>query len=202
MKRIENRRLYIQLVIGVILLGILGVISNHYLQRIGIEQRTLLQVPNYEKRFNDYAQSEANKIASYLELLKEKQALQSAYLKNDRNALYKAAQPIFEHLNANGDITHFYFIKPDGEVLLRVHDQYRYCDIVDRYTFLKAKETLAPFHGLEFGLKKNYTLRVVHPWIVDGKLIGFIELGKEVDKVIDTLSDELDIEIFFAVNKS
>ena len=202
MKRIKNTSLYIQLVIGVILLAILGVISNYYVQLISIEQHTIYHIPDYEKRFDDYVDSEANKITSYLELVKEKKELQDLFKQNNRERLYEMSQPIFDHLYANSDITHFYFIKTNGEVLLRVHDQYRFSDIVKRYTFLKSKEKLAPYYGLEFGIKKNYTLRVVHPWIVDGELLGFIELGKEVDKVIDSLSDELGIEIYFAVNKS
>lgn len=202
MKRIENTGLYIQLVVGVVLLAILGVISNYYIQLISIEQHTLYNIPDYEKRFSDYTNTEADKITSYLELIKEKKHLQELFKQNNREKLYETSKLIFDHLNSNSDITHFYFIKANGEVLLRVHDKYRYSDTVERYTFLKSKENLAPFYGLEFGLKKNYTLRVVHPWIVDGKLLGFIELGKEVDKVIDSLSNELGIEIYFAVNKS
>lgn len=202
MKRIKNTSLYVQLVIGIILLAILGIISNYYVQLISIEQHTIYHIPDYEKRFDDYAESEANKITSYLELVKEKKELQNLFKQNNREKLYEMSQPIFDHLYANSDITHFYFIKTNGEVLLRVHDKYRYSDIVDRYTFLKSKEKLAPYHGLEFGIKKNYTLRVVHPWIVDGELLGFIELGKEVNKVINSLSEQLGIEIYFAVNKS
>ena len=202
MIRVENKYLYIQLVLGVMLLGLLGVISNYYFQKISLEHQTLYHVPNYEKRFDDYVKSESHKITSYLELIKEKKELQNLFKQNNRDKLYEKAKPIFEHLNKNGNITHFYFIKPNGEVLLRVHDKYRYSDIVNRYTFLKSKEQLSPFSGLEFGIKKNYTLRVVHPWIVNGETIGFVELGKEVDKVIESLSNELNIEIYFAVNKS
>ncbi|MBC8238268.1 MAG: diguanylate cyclase [Helicobacteraceae bacterium] len=202
MKKIENTTLYIQLVVGVLLLAIFGLISNYYIQLISIEQHTFYNVPDYEKRFTEYKDTEANKITSYLELLKEKKQLQSLFKESNREKLYEVSKPIFDHLNNNSDITHFYFIKPSGEVLLRVHDKYRYSDIVHRYTFIKAKENLIPYHGLEFGMKKNYTLRVVHPWIVDGELLGFIELGKEVDKVINSLSGELGIEIYFAVKKS
>lgn len=202
MKAIKNTVLYIQLVTGVLLLSVLGLISNYYIQLNSVEQHTLDHIPNYEKQFANYIDSEASKITSYLELVKDKKELQKNFKQNNRERLYELSQPIFSHLHNNDDITHFYFIKPNGEVLLRVHDKYRYSDIVKRYTFLKSKETLAPFHGLEFGLKKNYTLRVVHPLIIDEELIGFIEIGKEIDKVIDLISDQLGIEIYFAVNKS
>ena len=202
MKTIENINLYMQLFVGVILLGSLGLVSNYYFQIRSIERNALFHIPKYEKRFDEYANSEAKKIASYLELIKDRKELQDLFKSGDREKLYEAAKPIFDHLNANDDVTHFYFIKPSAEAFLRVHDKDKHSDVINRYSFLKAKETLAPFHGLEFGLKKNYTLRVVQPWIVDGELLGYLELGKEVDKVIDSLSHELGIEIYFAINKS
>jgi hypothetical protein len=94
-----------------------------------------------------------------------------------------------------------YFIKTDGTVLLRVHDSQRDKDLIDRVTFKKAKETESIFYGLEFGPKKNYTLRVVKPWIVDGNIIGYIELGKEVDKSISDISISLKSMIYIAVKK-
>ena len=202
MKKIEHTKLYLQLLISVLLLGLLSLVSSYYIQLTSIEKRTLSSIPNYEKQFDMRIASESNNISSYLEFVKEKKRLQDLFKRSDRKELYEVAKPIFEHLNANSDITHFYFIKSDGEVLLRVHDENRHSDIVNRYTFLKSKEKLTPYFGLEFGPKKNYTLRVVHPWIVDGELIGFIEIVKEIDKIIDSLSNQLGIELYFGVKKS
>jgi signal transduction histidine kinase len=202
MQKIKSAKLYIRLALIVIILGFMGVVSNYYFQKISIEKQSLSHIPNYEKRFKDYVDSEASKISSYLEFIKEKRSLQKLFIDNNNDELYKQCQGIYQHLNKNGDITHFYFIKPDGEILLRVHDKDRHSDIIKRHTFIKSKENNSTFYGLEFGLKKNYTLRIVHPWIVDGKIIGYVELGKEVDKIIESLSTQLNIEIYFAVDKS
>ena len=51
-------------------------------------------------------------------------------------------------------------------------------------------------------MKKNYTLRFVTPWIVNGEIIGYLELGKEVDKISETLTQQLGIELLYAVQKS
>ena len=92
-------------------------------------------------------------------------------------------------------LRHLYFLEKSGEVFLRAHESARYSDIVKRYTFLKAKEMQSPFYGIEFGIKKNYTLRVVHPWVVDGEVIGYLELGKEIDKLMEALASQMNIEI-------
>ncbi len=119
----------------------------------------------------------------------------------DKQELNNSIKEIYNRLNKNVNLTHMYFIKTDGSVLLRVHDYEKDSDIVKRETFKKAKELQSLYYGLEFGLKKNYTLRVVKPWFVDGKLIGYLELGKEIDKVIDDISKYLKTYIYLAVKK-
>ena len=169
--------------------------------KLGIENSAKYNVSRYYDRFDSYIEEEAYMIKSFLTLVKEKDLLKKAFQGSDKEELFKNSKELYKMLNKNNDITHFYFIKPDGKVLLRVHDFEKDSDTVNRYTFLKAKETNSTFHGIEFGLKKNYTLRVVSPWIEEGKIIGYIEIGKEIDKIIETLSRRLGIEVFFAIKK-
>ena len=44
-------------------------------------------------------------------------------------------------------------------------------------------------------------LRTVHPWWVDGRLIGYIELGEEIEHITPKLGEQLDAEIILTVNK-
>ena len=120
---------------------------------------------------------------------------------SDKEELYNLVKDTYLQLNENVNLTHMYFIKTDGTVLLRVHQYDRDSDIVERMTFKKAQEFQSIYYGLEFGLLKNYTLRVVKPWYYDGRLIGYIELGKEIDKVISELSKHLQTHVYLAVNK-
>ena len=195
-------KIYLLLAGVIIILGFVSVGSSYYFQKLNIETNTQNRIINYHSRLKTYVNEEAYMMESFLKLIQEKEDLQSLFINSNKQQLFNSAIPTFKHLNQSCNITHFYFIKPDGKILLRVHDYNRDGDIVERYTFLKAKATQETFYGIEFGLKKNYTLRVVSPWIVDGKLIGYIELGKEVDKISETLSQQLGMEIFYAVNKN
>ncbi|MDX9742322.1 MAG: PAS domain S-box protein [Arcobacteraceae bacterium] len=195
-------KIYLLLVGMILFLGIGSIGINYYLQKQNLQFNTENQIANYHQRFQTYIDEEASMMESYLKLIEEKQNLQSLFAKSNKKELFEACEPIFQHLNKNADITHFYFIKPDGKILLRVHDFEKDSDIVNRYTFLKAKEKNGLFYGIEFGMKKNYTLRVVTPWIVNGEIIGYLELGKEVDKISETLTQQLGIELLYAVNKS
>ncbi len=195
-------KMYLFLVAVIIGLGLIGTISTYYLQKNNIEKYANTNVIIYNQRFDTYIDEEAHIMESYLKLIEDKKELRSAFIKSDKTELFKKTESILKHLKSNNEITHFYFIKPDGKILLRVHDENKSNDIVNRYTFLKAKQTNKSFYGVEFGIKKNYTLRLVLPWIVDGKTIGYLELGKEIDKISETLSKQKGIEIFYAIQKS
>ena len=173
----------------------------YWLKKSSLQNNANNSVSNYFTQFESHIDKEALLIKSFLQLVSMKEHVSVSFIESNKKELYNNTKEIYQNLNKNNDITHFYFIKPNGEVFLRVHDFKRDSDIINRYTFLKAKETSTVFSGLEFGMKKNYTLRVVYPWIVEGKLIGYIEIGKEIDKIMETLSSQLGIEVAIAVAK-
>jgi diguanylate cyclase (GGDEF)-like protein/PAS domain S-box-containing protein len=186
----------------IISLSLIGVISNYFFQKNSIKSQASQKIIDYKFRFDSYLDKESHEIESFLEFIKRDKEFQQLFINQNKKELFDKANLFYKNLNQNSDITHFYFLKNSGEVFLRVHDYHRDGDIVKRYTFIKAKEYNRLYSGIEFGVKKNYTLRVVVPWVVDGKIIGYIELGKEIDKIIKTLSKNLNIEIFFGVFKN
>jgi len=197
----ENKYAFFILSITVIFLSVLGLISNYIIQLQSIENKTSKAIPKYTKEFNKFIDSQANMISSVLELVKEKDEFNAPFLNDKKDKLYHLSKPLYDNLHKNNNITHFYFLDPNAQVKLRVHDPKRHSDIIDRYTFVQSQKKQMPFYGLEFGIKKNYTLRVVHPWFVDQKLIGYIEIGKEIDKITKTIGEQLNIEVYYAVNK-
>lgn len=84
-------------------------------------------------------------------------------------------------------VTHFYFSDPNRICLLRVHAPERRGDRLDRFTALEAQRTGKTASGIELGPLGTFTLRVVQPVLCDGQLIGYVELGKEIQDVLDTL---------------
>lgn len=150
---------------------------------------------------NEKVASEAAILGEYITFIQNMDDVTKKFAALDKKGINDSLKEIFERLNKNVNLTHMYFIKPDGRVLLRVHDYEKDNDLIERTTFKKAQESNSLYYGLEFGLKKNYTLRVVKPWYKDGKLIGYLELGKEIDIIIDELSKLLKTHIYMAVKK-
>lgn len=193
--------LYLPLVIVTILMALLTVVAVIYTQENFIHKSKESISRQFTDDLNKKVSTEANIISEYIDFIQNKDEITKLFLAQNKEELNYSIKKIYTRLNRNVDLTHMYFIKTDGRVLLRVHDYGRDQDIIDRVTFKKAKEKESLFYGLEFGPKKNYTLRVVKPWIDDGKIIGYIELGKEIDKIIDEISISLKSMIYIAVKK-
>ena len=114
-----------------------------------------------------------------------------------------ATAPIFEDLKREYGVTHFYFSGPDRVNLLRVHAPDRYGDTIDRYTTLQAERGGAAAHGVELGPLGLFTLRLVVPWREQqtGRLLGYVELGMEVDHVIEHIRNVLGVDLYVLVDK-
>lgn len=201
-KNIVDNRLFIVLVFLVLSLLILGTTINYLLQRQSIQQNTSNYITNYEDYFDKTLIYEINIIHDNLDFLRENQKIINFFLSKDKKGLYENLKPIYDKLNNEIDITHLYFIDKESKVFLRVHDYEKDNDIIDRYTLKKAIRTDHITYGLEFGIKKNFTLRLVHPWYVNNKLIGYIEMGKEIDKIINQLENQMNLNMIFAIDKS
>jgi len=114
------------------------------------------------------------------------EALLAPFAAGNRDALLAAAGPVFGEIRRNNNITHMYFIAPDGKVLLRVHKPEQEGDLLKRATFLRAKETKEPASGLEMG-KNFFSLRSVRPVSFQGRALGFMEIAEEIDHVFQQM---------------
>ncbi|MBF0097103.1 MAG: methyl-accepting chemotaxis protein [Magnetococcales bacterium] len=113
--------------------------------------------------------------------LTRKTELLRLFAARDLDGLRSEAKPIFDELKSQFRITHMYFITLEGTVFLRAHGEKR-GDTLNRVTYKQAASTLRPASGIEMG-NKFFSLRSVHPISLDGKQIGYLELGQEIDHI-------------------
>ncbi|MDD5401594.1 MAG: diguanylate cyclase [Sulfurimonas sp.] len=201
MSHIYRLNLYIPIILAVFIMSLFTVFAIIYAQENSIHESKKNTPALFTKYLNEKVDSEAAVLGEYIDFIQNMKNVTEQFKASNKQELNNSIKEIYDRLNKNINLTHMYFIKPDGTVLLRTHDYEKDSDIVERTTFKKAQELQSIYYGLEFGLKKNYTLRVVKPWYVDGKLIGYLELGKEIDKVIDDISGFLETHIYLAVKK-
>jgi len=140
-------------------------------------------------------ESDARAIRTVMSTLRHDDKFTALFASYDREAILEYTQPMFEAFRQNYNITHFYFTKPDRVNLLRVHAPQRYGDLINRITTLRAERTDNISYGIELGILGTLTLRIVSPWHEPetGKLIGYIEIGIEIDHVVEQLKQVLNL---------
>ena len=175
-------------------------VAGYFLEEHHFQQTVLHELKTVEKLFEHQGELHSTELQSLIGHYAAEQTLQEAFLSQSRQKLYKAARPYFQAI-LEQDISHFYFINLDKTCFLRVHNPERHSDLIDRYTTHEASRTGRVSSGLEMGPYGTFTLRVVQPWLVNGKLVGYIELGRDIKNLTKHLQDILDMELWFLVSK-
>jgi hypothetical protein len=132
--------------------------------------------------------AEVEKLSAALEVLAADPALAEAFARRDRPRLLRLASPIFGALRDRHGVTHWYFHEPEPArtCFLRVHAPSLHGDLIERPTFAQAVARQAEASGKELG-RTAFALRVVRPWARGGKLLGYLELGEEIDAFLERL---------------
>ncbi len=120
-------------------------------------------------------------LSAELDRLAADPAFVGPFVARDRAKLVAATRPVFQRLEAEKMITHWYFIEPEPSrtCFLRVHAPEKFGDRIDRATLDQAIRTQKMGAGKELGATA-FALRVVKPIRVKGQVVGYMELGEEI----------------------
>ena len=141
------------------------------------------------------------KLGAALEVILRDEQLQAALHAKDRNALLKRSAPLFKHLHDQYGITHFYFEDAARVNILRVHQPERHGDTINRFTTLAAEKTGKTAVGVELGPIGTFTLRAVAPLHDHSGLIGYVELGEEIEGVLRSIKDIVGTDNLLVIDK-
>lgn len=194
------QKLFLPFIFGTFFIGIVSIATLLYVQQSNYDYLLEEKLKVTKNIYYTSLEEDAKVIDGLVNILQSDLKLIDYYKTNDREKIAKYTQKLYEEFNIDFDITHFYIIAPDKRVFYRAHVPDRYGDTVNRFTLNRVVESQKPFNGIEFGLFKQFTLRVVHPWIVDGKLLGYLELGKEIDHVASRISKYINSDLFFTID--
>lgn len=150
--------------------------------------------------FYNIEDNDIKMLSSTLEALLTNNELRNVYLSNNREDLYNYGQPIFSKLKDEFGITHFYIHSPNGINIIRFHNKDQFGDKITRKTFEEAVQNKGFGRGLELG-KTAFALRVVHPYYNGTDLIGYIELGEEIDNFLNIMKKQTGNEFGMFIKK-
>jgi PAS domain S-box-containing protein len=187
---------------AILLLTASFVVSICLLQEGQVRRKAAMQVGEVEQLFLTELDSDARMLHGIADLLAEDECLQQAWQLRDPNELLARSQPVFERLRARYGVTHFYFHDLDRKCFLRVHQPQRRGDPIDRFTLAEAAAGNQSAQGIELGPLGTFALRVVHPWLIEGACVGYIELGEEIGHLTKKVKRVLGQDLVFLVHKS
>lgn len=146
-------------------------------------------------------QRRGNKLGAALEFVRHDESLRAALRAKNRDALMQRTGPLFEQLRARYHITHFYFTDAARVNLLRVHQPERFGDTINRNTTLAAEKTGETSIGAELGPLGTFTLRAVAPLSDNNERIGYVELGAEIEDILEDLQRVIGVDHVLLIDK-
>ena len=182
---------------GLILFGV-------YQYQQGVEASNLEM-----QRVTERADGEWNRlIASDVQMLKAQidhistdPAMLKAWQEHDLISLTALSQPVSEKLKSDYKITHFYFVEPNRSVFLRAYTPSKVGGVIDRHTMLTAAKTGEDTWGVELGSQGTFTLRYIRPVKLNGTVVGYLELGEEINRLAIGISSDLNVDTITVIRK-
>ncbi len=153
------------------------------------------------KLFVQKLDKDTNLMMATMRTMMTNQSIEQAFLNLDRKALSRQLGPLFASLRDQHRITHLYLTGPDLINLYRFHSPNEFGDKIDRLTTVKARDMQVAVHGLELGALGTLTLRLVMPWQRDGHVVGYLEIGEEIEHLISEIRESLSVDMLVLVDK-
>jgi signal transduction histidine kinase len=194
--------LFIPLIIIFTIAAALSIYTLYKLQQSQITDETLRLTTEYHKFKNFFVSKEIEYYQNIIDTLMQDKTIITHFKNNNQEALLSYSKQLHHKYIQSHNISHFYFIKPDKKVFLRVHRPSDFGDTINRFTLNQAEQSLSMQSGIEIGTFKNFTLRVVAPWIIENKLIGYIELGEDSHDISQKITELLNIDYMITINDS
>lgn len=188
--------------LALLVLLLASTLSTYRLQQWRIDGEVRAHIDDLKKTFQLEIDQGGRLLNGLIDFIKEDPDLQKAWLAKDEEDLLAHSQPILNKLRETFRITHFYYHGLDSVCFLRVHKPPRKGDYIDRFTLADAVDKGTPSHGVELGPLGTFTLRAVYPWMINGELVGFIELGIDIEGLALHLKETLRGELLVVIEKS
>lgn len=144
--------------------------------------------------------AEVDRLSGLLDGLLADPTLVGLFRAGNREKLLEKAQPKFERLKASHGVTLWYFIGADRIGFLRVHSPTLFGDTIDRETLAQAIASKEIGVGKELG-KTAFGLRVVKPIRADGAIVGYMELGEEIQHFLAKMKEQTGDDYGLLVDK-
>ncbi|MCP4545163.1 MAG: PAS domain S-box protein [bacterium] len=155
-----------------------------------------------EASFLGLVEKEAQGLISLQSYLSRHDGFVEAMAATDRDALLALGQPLFKELESRRRLNYFDVIDKDRVTVVRVHQPEKYGDFRSNHCLQEAERLGTESYGLELSRQMTLALNVCAP-IHDGEnLLGYLQLGLEIDTIVRDLPKANSKAYLIAINKA
>ena len=196
-----KKPILISVAAALILLLLVSILNTYMGMRRQSDHEIQGRIKGMEQAFTRELDRDHTLLRGLASCLENDKELQRLWLAQDREKILDYCTPIFRDFQSNYRVSHFYFHNLQKTNFLRLHNPSRHGDRIGRYTLKTAALEQKTSYGIELGPFGTFTLRIVSPWRINGKLVGYIELGEAIEHITPKISESLGVELLFLVNK-
>jgi hypothetical protein len=152
--------------------------------------------------YADLEGKEVERLSRTIDRLMADPALLEAFRSRDREKLLSLARPQLANLERDLGVSLWYFHDAaSGRVFLRVHAPALHGDVIGRQTLARAAATGEVGAGRELG-RTAFALRVVKPVRAGGKVLGYVELGEQLEHFLERTKQQTGDDFGVLVDKA
>jgi len=177
------------------------VYGTYYLLQEHVTDKVRDKLANVKNLLAAVVEEETLELNGAMEALLADQSLFQAFEAKDLDMLQQRTNEQMGRLFDNYVVTSFTFLGPDGGKLLQAQDQVRDEEVLHSAVLKNAIASHGVASGLEVAPSGMVILRVVRPFIREGRLLGYFEASKNIGGFVDHLHRILGVDLALFVNK-
>jgi HAMP domain-containing protein len=190
---IKTQFLFRFLFMGIFIVAVFVVLMM-YTFRKNTDSRAMRTIQNIDGIYRNLVQNDIKMLSAALESFASNTPFKETFVSKDKAALQAMSEELFRGNRDRYGITHFYYIDEAGICFLRMHKPGFAGDLVTRTTYKEASEKNRLASGVELG-KTAYALRVIMPYVFQGKTVGYIEFGEEIHHFDEVIHEKMGSDV-------
>ncbi len=169
---------------------VLGVWS---LQRKHLEDSFLASLTSIDRLFRLDSEEKGDVLHAMSRDLIRQKRFEEVWKSGDNNELNRIAKTFFEERREASKLLRVLFRAPDGSILAFASDG---VDPKEKYSAFQAFKTSADDRSVALDMEPKGALGLTHllPYLLDGKLVGYVEIVQDATDLLDIASEILDID--------
>ena len=175
--------------------------GTYYLLQGHINHKVQDNLASVKGLLASVVEEETLELHETLERILADQSMSQAFARRDRKRLlFKAKNysiPGFD----NAALISITFHNREGINVLRVQDPTLYGDRMESIVLQQAITSHALASGVELAPTGKLILRVARPWLQQGEIQGYVEIGKDLEGIIDRTHQILNVDLFQFIAK-